>query len=285
MVRGVFRLGVPVIAVMSLVAILPAQSAAAAVPGSFNGQFMLKFDNSQKCLDDPDFAATDDTPLQQYTCNGGGNQNWYLYYITSTTFRIEGESSNLCLNVKGGKYVDDTPIILWTCNNSANEVFQYQDSPLEEPPYEWDWIEPASAPSMSLNVQSGSTANDAKIILYSASDSTNEWIRTIAPPRPPAAPPTTPCSSNPAYWRAFGQMYNAQAVYSDWTNTIAGAGGEEEVQYEWGDGGVEHGLIWTGIGPCAGLQFDDRGATKERFRTIDDECHCVTEDQTPWANI
>ena len=271
---------------MTFVAFQPAQRAAAATPvgGESDGQFVIKFDNSGKCLDDPNFATAAGTALEQWTCNGGANQNFYLDYISSGWFRIRNESSGLCVNIKGNTYTDNTPIILYPCENVGNETFEFEQTPLEQPPYSWNWIQGVYNTSMVLNVNKASTANGAKIILYGISDSTNEYERIIAPPAPPPAPPAPPCTASD--WISTNSWIGAPS-YSDWKFAYPGPVGDVEVQYAWATiTGGENGKVWNGIGSCACQTIDENRAKSYRLRFIDDDCHCVlTEDSSGWMAI
>lgn len=274
---------------LTLVAYQPAQHAVAAtaatpVGGETDGQFVIKFDNSGMCLDDPDFATAPGTALEQWSCNGGANQNFYLDYISGSWFRIRNESSGLCVNIKGDSFTDNTPIILWPCQNVWDETFEFELSPVEQPPYSWNWIQAVNDTSMVLNVNKASTALGAKIILYSISDSTNEFERIIAPPAPPPAPPAPPCTVSD--WISTSSWIG-EPSYSDWKFAYLGPVGDVEVQYEWGVvSGGENGKIWTGTGPCAGLTIHENRAKSYRLRFIDDDCHCVlTEDSSGWMQI
>lgn len=274
--------------VLAAVQTAPMASAVTPVAGTTSGPFEIKFDNSGMCLDDPNSATTPGTALEQWACNGGSNQYFYLDYVYTYGFRIRNEASGLCVNIKGDVYTDNTPIILWPCLSVGNENFQFQQAPLDQPPYSWNWIEGYENNSMVLNVNKASTAEGAKIILYSISDSTNEFARIISPPAPPPAPQAPICQpTNPADWRLSSVRWDGPPKYSDWVWAYLGALGDVEAQYQWGDGqGSNGGRIWIGTGPCAGLGFDEQQASMYRLRFMDDDCHCeLIESRTGWLPI
>lgn len=71
-----------------------------------------------KCLDVADSAGANNTPVQLYTCNNTGAQQWM--YRPSTGALVNPESRK-CLDVPNGNTTDGTRLIIYTCAGSPNQ--------------------------------------------------------------------------------------------------------------------------------------------------------------------
>jgi beta-glucanase (GH16 family) len=70
------------------------------------------------CLDDRSSGTANGTPIQIYTCNGTGAQQW-TYVEAGTTLHVLGK----CLDIPGGGTANGTKLQLWDCNNTGAQVF------------------------------------------------------------------------------------------------------------------------------------------------------------------
>jgi beta-glucanase (GH16 family) len=66
------------------------------------------------CLDDRAAATGNGNPVQIYTCNGTGAQQW-TYVTAGTTLRVLGK----CLDIPGGATASGTKLQIWDCNNTG----------------------------------------------------------------------------------------------------------------------------------------------------------------------
>jgi hypothetical protein len=70
------------------------------------------------CLDVRSGNSANGTPVQVYTCNGSGAQQW-TYVEAGSTLRAYGK----CLDIPGGATADGTKLQLYDCNSTAAQVF------------------------------------------------------------------------------------------------------------------------------------------------------------------
>jgi hypothetical protein len=70
------------------------------------------------CLDDRASATGNGNPVQIYTCNGTGAQQW-TYVQAGSTLHVLGK----CLDISGGGTANGTKVQLWDCNNTGAQVF------------------------------------------------------------------------------------------------------------------------------------------------------------------
>ncbi len=73
------------------------------------------------CLDVRSSGTANGTPVQIYTCNGTGAQQW-TYVEAGSTLHALGK----CLDISGGGTADGTKVQLWDCNNTGAQVFIHQ---------------------------------------------------------------------------------------------------------------------------------------------------------------
>ncbi|GIJ49184.1 glucosylceramidase [Virgisporangium aliadipatigenens] len=72
-----------------------------------------------KCVDVAGAATTNGTPVQLYTCNGSGAQNWTR--SADGTLRALGK----CLDVSGPSNTDGTLTHLWDCHTGSSQRWTY----------------------------------------------------------------------------------------------------------------------------------------------------------------
>ncbi len=70
------------------------------------------------CLDVRASNSANGTPVQIYTCNGTGAQQW-TYVEAGSTLHALGK----CLDIPGGATANGTKLQLWDCNNTGAQVF------------------------------------------------------------------------------------------------------------------------------------------------------------------
>jgi hypothetical protein len=93
-----------------------------------NGSFHLMNGLSGLCLDARG-AATNRTPVQQWTCDQITNENWEFLAVAGAPYkavlrsRVSG-SSSYCLDVPGGNSAPGTAMQIYTCNNTTSQIWQ-----------------------------------------------------------------------------------------------------------------------------------------------------------------
>ena len=70
------------------------------------------------CLDVRSSNSANGTPVQLWTCNGTGAQQW-TYVEAGSTLRAFGK----CLDIPGGSTANGAKVQLWDCNSTAAQVF------------------------------------------------------------------------------------------------------------------------------------------------------------------
>jgi Glycosyl hydrolase family 12/Ricin-type beta-trefoil lectin domain len=73
------------------------------------------------CLDDRTASTAPLNPVQVYTCNGTGAQQWTY---TSNTLEVLGN----CLDVNSGGTANGTTVDLYPCNGTGAQVWQHQSN-------------------------------------------------------------------------------------------------------------------------------------------------------------
>jgi hypothetical protein len=80
---------------------------------------------SGKCLDVQSISPDDGVLVQQFSCNGGPNQDWIIADAGPPgTVRLVARHSGKVLDVKDSKTADGTPVIQWTWRSAPNEQFK-----------------------------------------------------------------------------------------------------------------------------------------------------------------
>jgi hypothetical protein len=74
--------------------------------------------NSGMCLDVPGSSTSNGTLLEQWTCNGGSNQQWYL-----SGSNVVNVNSGLVLDVPGKSTSPGVQLEQWTSNGGTNQQF------------------------------------------------------------------------------------------------------------------------------------------------------------------
>src|SRR3984893_1175886 len=70
------------------------------------------------CLDDRSSGTANGNPIQIYTCNGTGAQQW-TFVEAGSTLHVLGK----CLDISGGGTANGTKVQLWDCNNTGAQVW------------------------------------------------------------------------------------------------------------------------------------------------------------------
>ncbi|MDG6109929.1 ricin-type beta-trefoil lectin domain protein [Dactylosporangium aurantiacum] len=70
------------------------------------------------CLDVRSSNSANGTPVQLWTCNGTGAQQW-TYVEAGSTLRAFGK----CLDIPGGSTANGAKVQIWDCNSTAAQVF------------------------------------------------------------------------------------------------------------------------------------------------------------------
>jgi hypothetical protein len=92
---------------------------------------------SGKCLDVQAVSNDDGAIIQQFSCNGGPNQDWIVADAgPAGVIRLVARSSGKVLDVKNAATADGTPLIQWGWRSAPNEHFKLTPLAAAEPPAE-----------------------------------------------------------------------------------------------------------------------------------------------------
>lgn len=117
-----------------------------------------------KCLDVRNGSGTDGTPVQIYTCNNAGGQNWTAY--SDGTLRAVGK----CLDATARGTANGTKIEIWTCNGGANQVWQTSNGGYRNP-----------VSGRCLDDPASSTTDGTQLQLWDCNGQANQqWTALVA---------------------------------------------------------------------------------------------------------
>ena len=82
-------------------------------------------EGSSLCADENDWTTVAAAQFQQYTCNGGTNQQFTFTPISSgsSTYYIHPMTPDYCLDVSGASTASGAAIDQWPCNYATNQQF------------------------------------------------------------------------------------------------------------------------------------------------------------------
>ena len=81
--------------------------------------------NSGKCLDVTGRSTANGAHIQQWTCNGGTNQEWYPKvvgtYAAGDIYNFINLNSGKCVDVTGSSTANGAVVEQWPCNGGNNQ--------------------------------------------------------------------------------------------------------------------------------------------------------------------
>ena len=80
---------------------------------------------SGRCMDENDWTTVAAAQFQQWTCNGGTNQEYAFVPVSagSSTYYIHPMTPGYCLDVSGASTASGAAVDQWPCNYHSNEQF------------------------------------------------------------------------------------------------------------------------------------------------------------------
>jgi hypothetical protein len=110
-IRGLIALTVPI-------AILGTAAPASAITTGI--YYSIRPVHSGLCMDVVDGSTGNGARIQQWTCNGSGQQAW-KFVRSGSYYRVENLRSGKCLDVRDGSGANGAALQQWTCNGSAQQ--------------------------------------------------------------------------------------------------------------------------------------------------------------------
>ncbi|GGA98307.1 RICIN domain-containing protein [Puia dinghuensis] len=90
-----------------------------------NGTYRLVNRNSGKVMDVYGQGTANGTNVDQYTWNGGTNQQWKVSDLGNGEYSIFGVQSGKSLDITGNSTADGANVEIWTSNGGANQQFSF----------------------------------------------------------------------------------------------------------------------------------------------------------------
>ena len=86
-------------------------------------------EGSSLCMDENDWTTVAAAQFQQWTCNGGTNQEYSFVPVSagSSTYYIHPMTPDYCLDVSGASTASGAAIDQWPCNYNTNEQFTLKE--------------------------------------------------------------------------------------------------------------------------------------------------------------
>lgn len=100
--------------------VCPAGLCAVGLPGGLGGGQVdyVAFQLLGQCMDVTGGVSANGTPVQLWTCNGGGNQAWHLF--ADGTLRPKFNTGK-CLDLTNWSTANGNKLEIWDCNGGANQ--------------------------------------------------------------------------------------------------------------------------------------------------------------------
>jgi len=93
-----------------------------AVPGGYVE--LVSAQGTNECLDVPAFSQDDGAPVQQWTCNGGANQQWIVADAGPDAIRLVARHSGKVLAINGENTGDGSLLGQWAWKSGSNQRFK-----------------------------------------------------------------------------------------------------------------------------------------------------------------
>ena len=173
---GNITISIPTSAPNSVASVIVVEVSGTPTPGSTTptGYNKIVSRSSGKVLDVPGASTADGAIIEQWTDNGGQNQQWSLVSVGSGYYKIVSRSSGKVLDVPGASTANGAHIQQWTDNGAANQ--------------QWSLVSVGSgyykivsrSSGLVLDVTGASTADGAVIEQWPDNGGTNQQWSLVA---------------------------------------------------------------------------------------------------------
>lgn len=159
--------------------------AQAALQGRSQYGGLLRNVNSQKCIDVFGSATNKNANVQQYSCNGGGNQRWEFIELGNGQYAIRNGNSDLVMDVAGASRGNGANVQQFPWNGGANQRWMTRG-----PSNNFEIVNVNSGKCLDmvgggtnansgkcLDVQGGGNANNTNIVQFDRNGGSNQrWF-------------------------------------------------------------------------------------------------------------
>jgi hypothetical protein len=119
-------------------------------------------------------SAAVGTPIQQWACNGGKNQEWIFVSVGGGAYNIESELTGKCVGIQGGKATSHAQLEEEDCDGGENQKFTLQAI---APGSDVFYIHAVLDDTMCFDIEAFSTAEGTTVQLFTCQGQTNQqWI-------------------------------------------------------------------------------------------------------------
>jgi hypothetical protein len=132
---------------------------------------------SGKCLDLPGGKTSDGTPVIQYDCHGGANQQWTVESISDAGSHIVSRMSGKCIATDSAVAAAGGAVVQSPCGTSSNQLWALNDSGN-------GYVLRNAANRLCLDVPGGSVENGVKPVAWACNGGTNQIWRYVSPTPP-----------------------------------------------------------------------------------------------------
>ncbi|WP_339316740.1 RICIN domain-containing protein [Paenibacillus sp. FSL R10-2734] len=132
--------------------------------------------NSGKALDIPGHSSNDGTQLEQWTFNGGDNQQWQLVEDGSGYSQLISKENGKAVDVSGGSTADGGQIIQWSVNGGNNQKWSVEDMGGGY------YVLRNKNSGKVMDVSGGSTNDGSSITQWNSSNSYNQQWQIVPVP-------------------------------------------------------------------------------------------------------
>ena len=139
----------------------PGPTPTATSPGGGPGQQIVG-GQSGRCVDVPNSATTNGTPVQLWDCGGQANQRWVV--TAGRQLQVFGSK---CLDANGQGTTNGTAVIIWDCNGQANQQWNIGAN---------GTITGAQS-GLCLDANGAATGNGTRLVLWSCNGGANQQWR------------------------------------------------------------------------------------------------------------
>ena len=168
-------------------------------------------EGSSLCADEYDWTTVAAAQFDQWTCNGGTNQQFTFVPVSSgsSTYYIHSMTPDYCLDVSGDSTASGAAIDQEPCDYASNEQFT-----LKEVSTDVDQVEAVSS-GLCVAPSGGSTASDASLVQVSCTTAaTSTWL--IQPGAFPGSDHQLVIGSDDLCLDVYGASTSANAAIDQW---------------------------------------------------------------------
>jgi hypothetical protein len=143
------------------------------VKALYGAERRLVAKHSNKCVDVAAYNTLNGTPLFQWSCSGGDNQDFALVDAGGGYYNLVAEHSGKCIDVEANSTLNGAPLLQWSCSGGDNQKFSLVDAGGGY----YNLV--AKHSSKCIDVAAYSTLDGATLLQWSCSGSDNQKFSIV----------------------------------------------------------------------------------------------------------